>query len=185
MAGTTTDLLVGENLIGEEVDLTTFPLKLITPLAYVDIYEALQEKGVSAGTALSILTFFGMGLQTYEARGRSDIMTDLEKNRKQLFNEISRLNEADEPPTTKDHEKSSTRVKGLKEQISEAKFTSAIIWANRYYGNKATSLIRKASYRRASDEDKKEMLNSIRSDARAAMLKKYKYRKPKKGRKKR
>lgn len=31
-----------------------------------DIYEAMQEHGIVGGTALGILSMFGMGVQTYE-----------------------------------------------------------------------------------------------------------------------
>jgi hypothetical protein len=38
------------------------------PLSGRDIYEAIKEQGVPAGTALSLLAFFGSGLQTYEQK---------------------------------------------------------------------------------------------------------------------
>lgn len=40
--------------------------RMVTPLAYRDIYEAMQEHGIVGGTALGILSMFGMGVQTYE-----------------------------------------------------------------------------------------------------------------------
>jgi len=58
-------MLMGEDAIGQKVEPSTYWTKLVTPLAYRDIYEAMQEQGIPKGTALGILTFFGTGLQTY------------------------------------------------------------------------------------------------------------------------
>ena len=76
MAGAEADLLVGQTMVGEELD-AKYPLRYITPLAYKDIYEALQDQGIAKGTAMSMLVFFGMGLQTYEQKGKKqpELMT--------------------------------------------------------------------------------------------------------------
>jgi len=177
LAGTTTDLLVGENLIGEKIDLKTFPLHLITPLAYRDIYEVMLEQGVAETTAFSILVFFGMGLQTYESRRGSSLLASLQKTYPQLTKEFSRLDAAGEAPAITDIERSSKRVQGLKTQVSEDKFQEALQWYGREYGKKAKREILKASYHRASDKSKKEKLNALRTKARNRMLIKFGYRK--------
>jgi hypothetical protein len=185
LAGTTADLFVGENLIGEEVDLKTFPLKLITPLAYRDIYEALLENDVPKTTAFSILTFFGMGLQTYESKGISKLSETIGVNYPVLGNEIKRLLKADNEPTTVDFVKNSSSVKAFKEQKPEAKFNEAIAWGYAEYGKRAIRLLKTARYKRASDEGKKEQLNRVRTEVRARMLKRFGYRKKRsKGRRK-
>jgi hypothetical protein len=178
LAGTTADLFVGENLIGEEVDLKTFPLKLITPLAYRDIGEALIEKGVAKGTALSILTFFGMGLQTYESKGISKLSESIGVNFPVLGTEIKRLLSADNEPTTVDFVKNSSSVKAFKEQKPEEKFNEAIAWGYAEYGRRATRLLKTTRYKRADNEKKKEMLNKVRTEVRSRMLRKFGYRKP-------
>jgi hypothetical protein len=185
LAGTTADLFVGENLIGEEVDLKTFPLKLITPLAYRDIYEALLENNVPKTTAFSILTFFGMGLQTYESKGISKLRESIGVNYPVLGTEIKRLLKADNEPTTVDFVKNSSSVKAFKEQKPEEKFNEAIAWGYAEYGKRAVRLLKTARYKRASDEGKKEQLNRVRTEVRARMLKRFGYRKPRsKGRRK-
>ena len=35
-------------------------------MTYGDIYDTMQEEGIPANAALSILAFLGMGLQTYD-----------------------------------------------------------------------------------------------------------------------
>jgi hypothetical protein len=47
-----------------------YPFRYVIPLAYRDIYEAFLDQDVPQATALSMLTFFGMGLQTYEQKGK-------------------------------------------------------------------------------------------------------------------
>ncbi len=186
LVGTTTDLLVGENLIGEKVDFKVFPLRLITPLAYRDIYEAMLDQGITKGTAFSLLVFFGMGLQTYEARRGSTLLASLQTNRTALFDEITRLDTSGFAPTTSDVERTSTKVKGLKEQLSEDRYQEALEFFATEYGRRATKLITTRDYRNATDEDKKNAINSLRSKSRNAMLKKFRFKKPKKkrGRKK-
>lgn len=180
LAATTTDLLVGENVIGEEVDLKSFPLKLITPLAYKDIYEALQEQGVEKGTAFSLLVFFGMGLQTYEAKKVGTILDPLRETHTKLISEISRLGSEGEAPAIAEIEKFSSKVKGLKQQLSPERFQAALKFFGREYGEQATKRIRDNDYRKATDAEKKEMLNKVRDQVRAEMLKKFKFRETKK-----
>jgi len=62
------DVLSGQNVVGEPMTLGRAALEAPTPLAFDDIYEAMKDQGVPAGTALGLLSVFGMGLQTYEAK---------------------------------------------------------------------------------------------------------------------
>ena len=63
--GTALNILEGENVIGEEVTFKSEAINLLTPIALSEILETLQDQGVPRGTALSILSIFGMGIQTY------------------------------------------------------------------------------------------------------------------------
>jgi hypothetical protein len=60
------DLRTGKDVVGEESTLSN-ELVHLTPITYWDIYKAIQDQGVEKGTAMGILAFFGMGLQTYQS----------------------------------------------------------------------------------------------------------------------
>lgn len=54
---------VEDFLQGESV-----PSNVIMPLALSDIYQTMQQQGIPKGTALSLLSIFGMGMQTYNKK---------------------------------------------------------------------------------------------------------------------
>lgn len=69
--GTGVDIATGKDVVGKKVTAGTIPEKLLLPLSFNDIYEAMKEQGIPAGTALGILSVFGMGVQTYDAKQRN------------------------------------------------------------------------------------------------------------------
>lgn len=97
-------------------------------------------------------------------------------NRSAIIDEISRLEREGQAPTIADLEKSS-RVKGLKSQVTSERFQEALQWFGQEYGKKATRLLRTTKYQRATDESKKEMLNKVRTETRSRMLKRFGFRK--------
>jgi hypothetical protein len=56
--GTAEDFLLGKSI----------PSNLVMPLAISDIYDTMREQGVPKGSAMALLSIFGMGLQTYDKR---------------------------------------------------------------------------------------------------------------------
>lgn len=64
--GSTIDFLAGENVGGEEVTPSSLTAQSVVPLSMRDVYGVLREQGLPRGAALSLLTIFGMGLQSYE-----------------------------------------------------------------------------------------------------------------------
>ena len=64
--GVPLDIASGENMVGEPVTPAGVAKDLLVPLSFQDIQQAMQERGVSAGAALGILSIFGAGLQTYQ-----------------------------------------------------------------------------------------------------------------------
>ena len=98
-------------------------------------------------------------------------------NESALIDEITRLDAQGEAPAIADIERSSKQVQGLKTQISDSLYQQALEWYGREYGRRAGREILRASYHRASDEDKKKMLNKIRAGVRSDMLKKFHFRK--------
>lgn len=104
-------------------------------------------------------------------------------NESRLITEITRLDSQGQAPAIADIVRSSKLVQQFKAQKPEAVFLAALKFFGREYGQRATRAIQKTDYRRASDEDRKKILNKIRTEVRAEMLRKFKFRKPKKGRK--
>lgn len=66
VVGTTVNVLSGTDVTGEKVTPEKIGEDLLVPLALKDILKAMEDQGVPRGTALAILSIFGMGLQTYE-----------------------------------------------------------------------------------------------------------------------
>lgn len=62
------DIATGKNVVGQSVTPQTVGVGLVTPLALSDIYSAMQDQGIDKGTALGLLSIFGMGLQTYQPK---------------------------------------------------------------------------------------------------------------------
>jgi hypothetical protein len=67
---TSIDLATGKNVIGQKVTIGGMAMNMTHPITYGDIYDSMKEQGLEEGLALSVLTFFGMGLQTYEQRSQ-------------------------------------------------------------------------------------------------------------------
>lgn len=63
--GTLVDLASGENVVGEAVTPLSAAGRLVVPISFGDIYQAMQNQGIPKGVAMAILSEFGMGLQSY------------------------------------------------------------------------------------------------------------------------
>lgn len=97
----------------------------------------------------------------------------------EVINEMIRLDDAGQLPTLSRPEKTSPRVKTLKEQIGDEKFAEAMMYFRSNYYEDVAKKIKSGVYRGKSDEDKKKELNKIKDDNLEKMLKKYHYKKPK------
>lgn len=64
--GAAVDLLQGENVVGEKTTALSTAKRLVIPMNIESYVEAMEDQGVPRGTALSILSLFGMGVNTYE-----------------------------------------------------------------------------------------------------------------------
>lgn len=62
------NVLSGSDVTGKPVTPETATENLLVPLALQDIYKTMVEQGVPKGTAMGLLSIFGMGLQTYDNR---------------------------------------------------------------------------------------------------------------------
>ena len=65
------NVLSGEDVVGREATLASEAKTLLVPLAFSDIHDAMMEHGVPAGSALGILSIFGMSVQNHEEVRRS------------------------------------------------------------------------------------------------------------------
>ena len=63
--GTALDVLSRKNVVGEKVTPGSAAANLTTPMALRDVYEAIKEQGVAEGTAMGLVSIFGMSLQTW------------------------------------------------------------------------------------------------------------------------
>lgn len=60
-----TNVITGENVIGEKVTALTAARDLFVPLSLSEISDTMQARGVPAGSAITILSLLGMGGGTY------------------------------------------------------------------------------------------------------------------------
>lgn len=58
------DTLTGEDIMGEPTDALKTAKRMILPITYGDIYEAVDTEGAAPGLAMGIAAFLGAGLQT-------------------------------------------------------------------------------------------------------------------------
>jgi len=68
--GLVVNIMTGENYLGEDITLLNTTSQLGYPMAYGDIFDVMQEDGIPTDVALSLLVLLGMGLQTYDNKGK-------------------------------------------------------------------------------------------------------------------
>lgn len=66
--GTVVDALAGKDVTGQKVTPLSSAQRAVVPLSFGDILKTMDEQGVAKGTALSLLSLLGMGVQTYERK---------------------------------------------------------------------------------------------------------------------
>lgn len=64
--GAAVDLLTGETVVGEKTTPTEVGYKMVMPITFGEAAETLEAQGMSKGAALTIISLFGMGVQTYD-----------------------------------------------------------------------------------------------------------------------
>lgn len=72
VAGAAVDVMTGETVVGEDVTPQSVATSLSTPLSFGEIFKAMRAQGVPVGAGLGVLSLFGMGMQTFEARKASN-----------------------------------------------------------------------------------------------------------------
>lgn len=116
---------------------------------------------------------------TFKTEGINELLTGARvktANDSPLVEEITRLSNAKEQPSIADI-RHSTRVRSLTKQIGEDMMEEAINSYGTHYGMEAEKLINTEKYQQAADDEKKDLLNKVRSDGINKMLKAYGYNK--------
>lgn len=80
----------GQDAAGNPATVASEAGKMALPLTYMDIYQAMREQNVPEGTALSILSFFGDGLQTYSNK-TSTMPPELSALRREMRQAVPRM----------------------------------------------------------------------------------------------
>jgi hypothetical protein len=62
------NVLAGEDMVGNPATPATVAKGMLVPLSLQDIYASMIEQGVPRGTAMAVLSIFGMGLQNYDQK---------------------------------------------------------------------------------------------------------------------
>lgn len=68
--GAVWDMLDRKDVVGHPITREDAALKMVTPISMGDILKTMEEQGIAQGTALSLLSLLGAGLQTYADRKR-------------------------------------------------------------------------------------------------------------------
>ena len=70
--GTSVDIAAGKNVVGEPVTPASVAVSTTVPLSLNDIYDAMKQHGIPAGSALALASILGIGVNTYAPKnGRS------------------------------------------------------------------------------------------------------------------
>jgi hypothetical protein len=65
------DALLGYDVVGQPITPAGAYARLLIPLSFGDIREAMKEQGVPAGTAMSLISLFGVSMSTYDINQRN------------------------------------------------------------------------------------------------------------------
>ncbi len=84
------NLLRGQNLFGEELDIPKEVGLRFTPMVMQDVYDLYKDQGIM-GLPLAPLGWFGVGLQTYESGsnvGKNTLLKKFDRRKKQTSNTL-------------------------------------------------------------------------------------------------
>ena len=102
------------------------------------------------------------------------------QTKSKVVDEMIRLNDVGHLPSISDSTITSTRMKSLKTQVGDEKFSEAQDYFRTRYAQKVSKLISTASYKRKDDAEKAKAIDKIKDDTLERTLKRYKFKKVKK-----
>ncbi len=97
----------------------------------------------------------------------------------QIVQELDRLSGTGNLPAITNPQRTSTRVKNYKNQVTPEKFKSVMDKFRSEYKSKFIKEIESRSYQKMTDEEKKKELDTIKNDALDKALRRGRYKKPK------
>lgn len=100
-------------------------------------------------------------------------------NDSSLVREFVRLDGEGQLPAITNVEKTSTRVKELKQQIPSQQFDAAMRYYKDLFKTRVEKVVDSRKYQKGNDEKKKKLIDEAKEKSLSKMLKKYKYKKPK------
>lgn len=68
LLGLGADIVAGKDVVGQPVTPQTIAERMIVPISFQNIYDAMKAQGVPAGIAMSILDLFGISVNIYEKK---------------------------------------------------------------------------------------------------------------------
>ena len=84
MFGTAANIITGTDFKGDPVTIKSEAKNLLTPMAVSEVFESIKEQGVPAGTAISLMSIFGMGVMSYgkhyETMTDDELRKEINKN---------------------------------------------------------------------------------------------------------
>lgn len=158
----------GKDFMGRPITLSDIILDAVSPISAQQLIEAYQNKdnleSPTAAVAGMALDFFGIAANTYEPSEK-----DLGKS-KEFKREEERLawNVDRQPSDIRPSSTSSimTKLSGKEQEKAVAEFKEL-------YNRRANETIKSASYKRATDEARVEMLKEVRKQVNKDVKKKY------------
>lgn len=127
MTATTVDWStgIGKDFLGEDIPVVAFPTKpsivrdLFAPLSLREVGDAIQARGVPAGTAISILALLGMGGGTYGSK--TEYQLGNEEDREKQFAKDLRYMEWDSPDPAYSEFLTAEQMERVKQRREERK----------------------------------------------------------------
>lgn len=158
----------GKDFMGRPITLADIVLDAVSPISAQQLIEAYQNKdnleSPTAAVAGMVLDFFGIAANTYEPSEK-----DIGKS-KEFKHEEERLawNVNRQPSDINPAKNSSimTKLSGKEQEKAVAEFKDL-------YNRRATETIKSASYKRATDEARVEMLKEVRKQVNKDVKKNY------------
>lgn len=179
LAGTIRDIWKGQNYQGLTVTPQSAVENMVTPIT---IQNYLSLKDANTADKLTALILDSLGLNVSipnSSQGKLQQMFKGVKFSDSLIREYDRLNQTATKPTVSDITESSSSWADLKSKLSASAYAKAQQDYVSRWASASAKLIESASYKKASDKEKSELLNKVRQYASSQALTDSGYKKGK------
>jgi len=76
---------VGKDPVGQKTGIGREALRLVTPLAFGDVYDVMTSQGIPGGLSLSALALYGQRMNTWEKLGVSGAYVAMREQKQDAF----------------------------------------------------------------------------------------------------